>query len=89
MVSGSSIKSRLNGTLKNDFSDVTYSSGKSGFSSGLADGTDSPVYFDWFLVRKYVATEPSHSTWGSEESAPTPPAEESAVGNQVMMGFNF
>ena len=25
-------------------------------------------YFDWFIVRKYVHTEPAHGDWGAEES---------------------
>jgi len=31
----------------------------------------STDYFDWILVRKYVDPEPSHGSWGSEETAPS------------------
>lgn len=36
-------------------------------------GTDTAVYlyFDWILTRKYTATEPTVSAWGSEEARST------------------
>jgi len=64
---GNSIKSYVDGVLKNDFTDSTYSSGYAGLGSGNDLSTNGPVFFDYFLVRKYVSPEPTWGTWGSEE----------------------
>jgi len=32
------------------------------------------IYCDWILIREWVDPEPSHTSWGSEESVEGPPA---------------
>lgn len=34
---------------------------------GLLSSWDADVYIDWVFMRKFVAIEPAHSTWGLEE----------------------
>lgn len=58
--------------LKND---VSYGSATPDWSSIAnmhiylhAGQDDSEAYWDWVLIRKYVDPEPSHGSWGSEES---------------------
>jgi len=64
---GTAIKSYVDGVLKNNFTDATYGSGYAGLGSGNNLSTNGPVFFDWFLVRQYLATEPAWGSWGSEE----------------------
>jgi len=45
------------------------------------------VQYDWVLVRKYAATEPTHGAWGSEESpTPTPTVTPTPTGTSPVQG---
>jgi hypothetical protein len=46
--------------------DTSLTSGKVGtYIRGISGGV---VKYDWFFVKKYVSPEPSHGSWGSEET---------------------
>jgi hypothetical protein len=65
VIYGSSVKAYLNGVQKISATDTAISAaGKVGFI-GLYQ-----AYWDNFCVGKYVSPEPSHGSWGSEETAP-------------------
>ena len=71
--SGSTFKMYRDGVLKKTCSDVSYASaGEIALQNHYGSYTD----YDWAGVRKFVATEPAHSTWGEEETAPAPAANQ-------------
>ncbi len=63
------IKVYVDGILRHNITDSTYGSGKVALGSGRILNTDTPGYFDYFVVRKIVSDESGlHGSWGSEES---------------------
>jgi len=62
---GSSLKGYRDETLKISATDTNYTSRT---YIQLHVYYPSSRYIDWVLVRKYVEPEPSHGSWGSEES---------------------
>jgi len=68
--SGSSMKGYADGVLKTSVSDTTTFSSK---YIGLASRERAyATRVDWVFISKYVEPEPSHGSWGGEET-PTPP----------------
>ncbi|MDD5048926.1 MAG: DUF2341 domain-containing protein, partial [Methanoregulaceae archaeon] len=66
-VNGTAIKVYMDGTLRIDVSDNSFSTGKLGLLCYADGGAEvSNKYYNTF-VRKYAATEPTHGAWGSEE----------------------
>jgi len=63
---GSSLKAFRDGTSKMSASDTTYTSRT---YIHLDEWSGSSRYTDWVLVRKFVDPEPSHGSWGSEETS--------------------
>ena len=57
-------------TLSNS-STISTISLPAGFLIDSGSGANGYIYTDWFVVRKYVESEPSHLSWGTEESLPT------------------
>ncbi len=47
-------------------------------------GNPNPSYFDDAIVRKWVDPEPSHGTWGSEESDIIAPSWDETPSNQIV-----
>jgi hypothetical protein len=69
---GSNMETFINGSSVKTVSDGTTSSG--GLTShvhGVSLGVNDYVLVDDIRVRKIVATEPVHSTWGTEETSPS------------------
>lgn len=63
-MSGTTIKLFVNNVEKISVSDDAHSSGTVGARTGTVVGT---LYWDNFIVRKYIDPEPSHGTWGDLE----------------------
>jgi hypothetical protein len=65
---GTSIDFLRNGVSRASGTDATYgSAGEIALQNHYGDHTD----YDWVAVRKLVATEPAHSTWGAQEEVST------------------
>jgi hypothetical protein len=66
---------RIDGILKTSGTDTTYLNTEKTFMInqgsyiGGAYGVDT--YVDYVIVRKFIATEPAHSTWGNEGTKPS------------------
>jgi uncharacterized protein (TIGR02145 family) len=71
---GSNMETFINGTSVRTVTDATTSSGSlTSHVHGVGLGVNDYVLVDDVYVRKLVATEPAHSTWGSEEAYNAPP----------------
>ena len=46
------------------------------FGAARWSGGNAEVYYDWVFVRKWVDPEPSHGSWGIEETSSEAPTEE-------------
>jgi len=70
---GSAVKGRIN----DDSWDSWTRSGRSGYFALNTGGYQENVTndWDWALIRKIIDSEPAHSIWGEEESAPVVEAE--------------
>jgi hypothetical protein len=70
---GSSLKAYIDGAYALSVTDATLGTAQ---TVGLRHGsTTNRFYVDWFFVSKYVDPEPSHGSWGSEETAPVAAVE--------------
>lgn len=90
LLSGTSIKMYVDGTLRNDITDATYGSGKVALGAGNGT-TSSPGIFDWFFVRQYLSTEPAWGSWGSENTGYEDSltlASAAGIGNGSQAQFN-
>ena len=59
----------INQSSNSNISSIPTVSLPAGFLIDSGSGANGYTYTDWFAIRKYVETEPSHSTWGEEETA--------------------
>jgi hypothetical protein len=67
LFSGSHIEAYADGAYGVSGTDTTFSSGYIGFKFNIYTTSDKG-YVDWIFASKYVYPEPSHGSWGSEET---------------------
>jgi len=61
---GTSLKGYINDVEQTSVTDNRFSSGQAGWRTYTNAGFD----LDWYLIRKYVDPEPTHGSWGTEET---------------------